>query len=40
MSSKAFSWVVRIIAVLVLALGATAQAQAPTPKHLSGFIND
>jgi hypothetical protein len=40
MNSKAFSRVVRIIAVLVLAVGTSAQAQAPTPKHLSGIIND
>jgi len=33
MNSKAFSRVVRIIAVLVLAVGPSAQAQAPTPKH-------
>jgi hypothetical protein len=40
MNSKAFSRVVRFIAVLVLAVGTSAQAQAPTPKHLSGVIND
>ena len=40
MNGKSFSWVVRIIAVLVLAVGTSAQAQAPTPKHLSGIIND
>jgi len=38
MNGKAFSWLVRIIAVLVLAVGTSAQA--PTPKHLSGIIND
>jgi len=40
MNSKAFSMVVRIIAVLVLTVGTGAQAQAPTPKHLSGIISD
>ena len=40
MNSKAFSWAVRIVAVLVFAVGTGAQAQAPTPKHLSGIIND
>jgi hypothetical protein len=40
MNSKAFSWVLRIIAVLVLAVPTGAQAQDPTPKHLSGIIND
>ena len=40
MNSKAFSRVVRIIAVLVFAAGTSTQAQAPTPKHLSGVIND
>ncbi len=40
MYSKAFSGVVRIIAVLFLSVGTSTQAQAPTPKHLSGIIND
>jgi len=40
MNSKALSWVVRIIAVLVLAVATGAQAQDPAPRHLSGIIND
>lgn len=40
MNSKAFSWALRIIGVLVLAVPTGAQAQDPTPKHLSGIIND
>jgi hypothetical protein len=40
MNIKALSWVLRIIAVLVLAVPTGAQAQDPTPKHLSGIIND
>ena len=40
MKNKAFPWAVRSIAVLVLAVPAGAQAQDPTPKHLSGIIND
>jgi hypothetical protein len=40
MNCKAFSWTLRIIAVLALAVGTGAQAQAPIPEHLSGIIND
>jgi len=40
MNCKAFSWTLRIIAVLVLAIGTGAQAQAPSPKHFSGILND
>ncbi len=40
MNSRVFSWMLRIIAVLALAVGTGAQAQAPTPKHLGGIIND
>jgi len=38
MNSNAYSWVVRVIAVLVLAVGTSAQA--PTPQSLGGIIND
>lgn len=40
MNCKAFSWTLRIIAVLVLAVGTGAQAQAPSPRHFSGILND
>jgi hypothetical protein len=40
MNCKAFSWTLRIIAVSVLAVGTGAQAQAPSPKHFRGVIND
>ena len=40
MNGRTFSSVARIIAALVLAAGAAAQAQAPAPRHLSGVIND
>ena len=40
MNCKAFSWTLRIIAVFVLAVGTGAQAQAPSPKHFRGVIND
>jgi hypothetical protein len=40
MDSKAFSWAVRIIGVLVLAASNGALAQAPKPVHFSGVIND
>jgi hypothetical protein len=40
MNCKAFSWALRIIAVLVLAVGTGAQAQAPSPRHFRGVIND
>jgi hypothetical protein len=40
MNSKAISWAVRIIAVIVLVFVTSAQAQAPTPDHFSGILND
>ena len=40
MKNKAFPWAVRTIAVVGLALVASAQAWAPMPRHLSGIIND
>jgi hypothetical protein len=40
MNSKAISWAVRIITVLVLVFVTGAQAQAPIPDHLNGFLND
>jgi len=40
MKSKALSWAVRFVAVLLLAVGTAALAQAPTPVHFSGLIND
>jgi hypothetical protein len=40
MKSKGFSWAVRIIAVLALALPFGALAQSPMPEHLGGIIND
>lgn len=40
MSSRTFSWAVRLIVVLVLAAGASALAQAPKPDHFSGTISD
>ena len=40
MKNKTLWWAVRIVAVLVLAVGTGALAQAPTPTHFSGLIND
>jgi hypothetical protein len=40
MNCKAFTWTLRFIAVLVFAVSTGAQAQAPSPRHLSGLIND
>jgi hypothetical protein len=40
MNCKAFTWTLRFIAVLVFAVSNGAQAQAPSPEHLSGIIND
>ena len=40
MKSKTLWWTVRIVAVLVLGAGTSALAQAPTPMHFSGIIND
>jgi hypothetical protein len=40
MKSKIFWSAVRVVAVFVLAAGAGALAQAPTPRYFSGLIND
>jgi hypothetical protein len=40
MNSKALRWMVSVLAVVVLAVGICARAQAPTPTHFSGLIND
>ena len=40
MKSKTFTWAVRFIPVLMLAVGTGALAQAPTPEHFSGLISD
>jgi len=40
MNGKAFSWAVRIFAVLALAVATGAQTQAPMPEHFSGIISD
>ena len=40
MNSKTLRWTVSVVAVVVLALGICARAQAPTPTHFSGLIND
>jgi hypothetical protein len=40
MKNRTLWWAVRIVAVLVLAAGTSALAQAPTPEHFSGFVND
>jgi hypothetical protein len=40
MNSRSISWAVRIAAVVVLGLGTSALAQAPTPVHFRGIIND
>ena len=40
MNCKVFSWTLRVITVLVLAAGTGAQAQAPSPRHFSGILND
>jgi hypothetical protein len=40
MKSKALRWMVSVVAVVILAVGICARAQAPTPTHLSGLIND
>lgn len=40
MNCKAVSSMLRIIAALLLTVGTGAQAQAPSPRHLSGVIND
>ena len=40
MKNKTLGWAVRIAAVLVLGAATSALAQAPTPQHFSGLIND
>jgi hypothetical protein len=40
MKDNAFPWAVRTIVVVALVVVASAQAWAPTPRHLSGIIND
>jgi hypothetical protein len=40
MNNKAISWAARIITVIVLVFVTGAQAQAPIPDHLNGFLND
>lgn len=40
MKSKSLWWMVSVVAVVVLALGMGALAQAPTPTHFSGSISD
>src|ERR1700722_7769776 len=40
MKSKNFSLAVRVFVVLIFAMGTGALAQAPTPKHFSGILND
>jgi hypothetical protein len=40
MKSKTFDWAVRIIAMVVLAAGTGALAQAPSPVHYAGILSD
>jgi hypothetical protein len=40
MNSKALHWMASVCAVVILAVGICVQAQAPTPTHFSGLIND
>src|SRR5271168_2133911 len=40
MNSKALRWTVSAVAVVILALGISVRAHAPTPFHFSGLIND
>jgi hypothetical protein len=40
MNSKELRWMVSVVAVVILAVGICARAQAPTPTHFSGLIND
>lgn len=40
MNSRSLRWMVSVVAVVVLAVGISALAQAPTPMHFSGLIND
>jgi hypothetical protein len=40
MNSKALRWTVSVVAVVILAVAICTRAQAPTPTHFSGLIND
>lgn len=40
MKNKALPWAVRALVIVVLAVTASAQSQAPTPDHFSGILND
>ncbi len=40
MNSNALRWAVSVVAAVILAAGICARAQAPTPAHFSGLIND
>ncbi len=40
MKNKTLRWMVSVVAVVILAVGICARAQAPTPTHFSGLIND
>jgi hypothetical protein len=40
MNSKALRWMVSVVAVVIPAVSICARAQAPTPTHFSGLIND
>ena len=40
MKNKALPWAVKTIVIAALAVAAGARAQAPTPKHFSGILND
>jgi hypothetical protein len=40
MNSKALRWMASVVAVVILAVAMCARAQAPTPTHFSGLIND
>ncbi len=40
MNSKALRWTISVVAVVVLAVAICTRAQAPTPAHFSGLIND
>jgi hypothetical protein len=40
MNSKSLLWMVGAVAVVMLAVGIGTLAQAPTPRHFSGLIND
>jgi hypothetical protein len=40
MIGKALRWMLSVVTVVILAVGICARAQAPTPTHFSGLIND